>query len=216
MNTNSLPTPQRPNKYQLGTIFVLLVAACLSNACTGGNTNKSENANAPASPSTQTAAPTATPPGLGDKPIIITGGSLEIDFDHTRDYLRNPAGGTTFVSPSNKIEIVHIYDDDTGTSSTPIVIVGSATVEIWAKSSGSPKKVFEIKDDTASNSVSINFLADDFKPDDTRRHGKSRRHYSHRFQLEDIKVKDDNNNFVSYIGRCSKKNKCNIEVGGRP
>jgi hypothetical protein len=89
-------------------------------------------------------------------------------------------------------------------------------VEIWGKSTGDSQKVFEIKDDRDSDSVIIDFKSTDFKPDETRRHGRARRHFNRRFHLEDIKLKDNNNNFTSLIDRCSNKNKCTIEVGGRP
>lgn len=220
MNTGPTSKLRRLSRHRYTLTLALLIVSGLLAGCTKDNPNNNRPVNSTQGVQTQTPSPTP-PPGLGDRPVIITGGSLEIDFDRVRDYTE-AVGDNGFRSLDTQLSAIQLFDDQRGNSVTrpAIEIAGPATIQIFGRGpTGGARLMFTIKDDT--NSVVVTFEAADFTPKvaeagGTRRHGRARKHFDHRFHLEDVKLQDRNFSTPTSIltsDRCVNKNKCTIEIG---
>jgi hypothetical protein len=217
MNTGPTSALGRLSKHQYTLILALLVGPGIFAGCAQNYPNNNTNQPTNIAQGVQTATPTPSPPGLGDRPVIITGGSLEIDFDRERDY-NVREGDNAFRSRGARLSALQLYDDERGNSATlpAIVIAGLATIQIVGRRDGmaGTRVMFTIKGDAGG--VLITFDQADFTPRGTQRHGRSRKHFDQRFHLEDVILQDGNHPTPTSVltrERCVNKNKCTVEIG---
>jgi len=211
--------PQRQVQIKtLTCLFIMTSAAAFSAGCAS---QKNDNANVMNSNTGMSNTNTSRTPelnkdilGLDDRPIIVSGGSVEIDFDDGV-FRPDPQNDKKFISDGNKITAAALYDDFENANDDDyffydIPAGGITVVTITTKRQGDTE-IIEIKD-TPMKKVEMTFKTKVFKPRAASK--KSRRRFDRKFKITNLEVKNNNKSV-----KCKNKNDmevpCNIPNNGK-
>lgn len=163
----------------LAAFTLLLVITSLSAGCGGGGGTGDGGGGGPVVPPRPGAA-------LGDTPIVISGGSTEIEMDNQTF---KPVSGNKFSSTdAGKFQAVIVYDDAENAKDEDLI-----TFAIPA--SGKCSVILKHKDGTItmsnenSDKIEVEFDTARIKPRLRTPNGKALQHFSRKMKLEGIEVK---------------------------
>lgn len=180
----------------LPALAALVLLVSFTTSCPGPGTNNNNGGvitqSSPAttvSPSpTQGLNPPPPPPPLGtdDRPIIISGGSLDLDFNPL--YYQGSSGGGTFRSTNNRITTMRVYDDDATDAAVGLCTVTFAgasdiTIAYSIAGGGGSGNVRAVSTaGSAGNSVELTFNVAQLP----RRNPNSNKHYNKKASIDSI------------------------------
>jgi hypothetical protein len=192
-------TPKTNNKQKtvcyLTSLILLLVAAALLSGCNRSNPEVTPSGTASPAPS-----PDHTKPPFGDveTPIVIRGGSIELEFNETHFPADSTTTPTKHSCPTCRLESVHITPTDRTEPETTCAVPHGGTVLI---DGGGSKKDIVVTD--TGQGVEIKFDHVEYKPEYCRHGGK---HCNQNFKINGIKI-----NGVKCKG-CPENGKCDVEI----
>jgi hypothetical protein len=192
----------------LAAFTLLLVAALLSAGCTGGTSDGG---------GTSGGGGTTVPPrsggALGDTPIVISGGSTEIDM--YPDTFKPVSGNTNKFSSvdAGKFLSVIVYDDSENAKDEDFITFAIPT-------SGKCSVILKHKDGTitmsneSTDKIEVDFDTTKIKPRPHTPSGKTLQYFNRKMKLEGVEVKTGGSAVVcqDYQG---KNTPCKLPPGGK-
>jgi hypothetical protein len=204
----------------LPAVAALVLIVSFTTSCPGPGANNNNGVVTTQSSPTTTASPSPTqgltppppPPPLDtdDRPIIISGGSLDLDFNS----LYYKASGGSFRSSNNRITTLRVYDDDATDAAVGLCTVnfgGASDITIaYSIAGGGGSGTIRVVSATgpAGNTVDLTFNTTQLP----RRNPNSNKHYNKKASIDSI----------TYTGgspaTCDlgSKKKVTIELEGTP
>ncbi|MDQ3585640.1 MAG: hypothetical protein M3407_07695 [Acidobacteriota bacterium] len=170
-----------------------LFAACaFSAACSGPKNNNYNNQPSPTPSASQTPEPSPTARydfmflENGERPIIVSGGSVDIDFNH--DYfVRDPSMTNKFVCSGCKIDKYEMREEEEASEDGAVVEYRAgpdpATTAISIKAKhGSTNQNIEVRDVASNVEMTFTTTSAGYNP----RPYSSRRHFSKKFKVRQV------------------------------
>jgi len=193
-------TPKTNNKQKtvcyLTSLILLLVAAALLSGCNKSNPEVTPSATASPAP-----RPERTHPPFGDveTPIVIKGGSIELDFNETHFPADSTTTPTKHSCPTCRLESVTITPEDRREPQTTCAVPPGASVLIDGV--GSKKDVLVTN---TGPGVEIEFDHGEYRPDYCK---KPRSKYCTQIhKIKGVKIKD------TPCKGCPENGKCDVEI----
>lgn len=191
MKQTDATSPERFRRRRYAAAFsVLLLAAFLSAGCRP----QSENISGPGNPTPQ---PTPGPSEGGvfsDTPIVISGGSTEIEMDN-QAFKPVPGNANKFSSTiAGKFQSVVVYDDADSAKEEDLisfVIPASGKCSIILRHKDGT--ITMSNESTAADKVDVEFDTAKIKPRLRTPHGKARQYFNRKMKLTGIEVKAGGN-----------------------
>jgi len=189
--------------YYLAVLVLLLAVVIVTTGC-----DKAEKSGGTAQPAP---SPAAGIESMGDTPIIISGGSIHLDFNQK---LFMPCATSTPPQPcptptsatekvywaKDKISKADIYDDDPDTPDTPLPlrdVAGKCTITIKGKL-GAQEGDITIKSIPATAGAANEIVTVQFDPNKFVKRGSGYRHTNKKLKIEDVVVIDNQGNTKHY------------------
>jgi hypothetical protein len=169
----------------LAILTTLFVVAALAAACNGDKPGLTNGGDPP-------------PMGSDDRPIIISGGSMDVYFDH--NIYRPNATGNTFQGIRGSVKSFSVYNDDASDESASLcgkTYTGDSVITIKFKKDGDG----EMKVTSASNNVTISLDPGKLK----LRPGSKNQHFSKSADIAEV-IYTDGSTTVSCPGIPSNGN----------
>jgi hypothetical protein len=203
-------------------IIAALTAACPGPEPNGNNNNTVTTQSAPGAPTpcpTQGVGPDVPPAdGSDDRPIIITGGSVDVDFNEGLFVPTNSTpGAQTFHSVKNKLVAFRVYDDDKSDAGTLICggehtfTQGGSLISIVFKVGSGGNQNMDIASDAANTSVDIRLNTDPAtglpKPDKSKY-----RHFNKKGNIVSVGWRDGTTGAMQNCTDLPSNKKMTIEV----
>ncbi|HEY0081048.1 MAG TPA: hypothetical protein VGB73_20760 [Pyrinomonadaceae bacterium] len=201
----------------LPALAALVLLVSFTTSCPGPGTNNNNGGvvttQSPSPSPTQGAVPPPPPPmpSTDDRPIIISGGSLDLDFNPA--YYQGSSGGGTFRSANNRITTMRVYDDDATDAAVGLCTVTFAdasdiTIAYSVAGGGSGNIRAVSTSGSAGNSVELTFNAAQLP----KRNPQSNKHYNKKASIDSITYTGGSPATCDLGG----KKKVTIELEGTP
>ena len=163
---------------RLAALFALLMVATLLAACSDSPPPGGGGGGNP-----------ATFESTDDRPIIVTGGSIDLDYNPD-DY--RPAGGNAFRSTNNRVTELRIYDDD-GSDHSDLrcrrTFAGDSSITInYSVQGGGGSGTISVNSTNANSTPQIDLSYDTttFPP----RSSSRKKHYNTRARVDSVTVNE--------------------------
>jgi len=137
----------------------------------------------------------------GERPIIISGGSIDIDFNHDPDFW--DVSGSVYKCTGCKINEYWLYDEGEATTESPVAYIatpGATHILIEATHRGISR---DIKIDDVGNDVVLDF---DSSVIYQKRPGSARRHFEKKADAQKVKINNNEN-------ACRQGNAASVDCG---
>lgn len=169
MRSQSDPTRRLSNLRSLAIFALLLLGVFLYAGCHGSTTNtpNTNDGNVPVNAQSNT-SPQATPSPSpkasqevgGDEPVVITGGSVDIDFNDATYQPDNPTNPTAWTCTGCKLNSVAVFDTNKGDplpTLCPLPTGANPTVHIDAGGKKNDVTITGGTDARGNNTVTVKF-----------------------------------------------------------
>jgi hypothetical protein len=185
--------------FHIAALTLLIFATGMLAGCGGNDQQANKNRGLDNPAATPTPNPTPGKKSLGDTPIVVSGGSTDLEFDH-RDIAPVTGNNNKFSTASAAmIQSVVLNDDheskgDNDMAEFVIPSSGKCTINLKYRDGGD--KFVTVSNETADGKLEVTFDTGKLKPRPHTPSDKVRKHFGRKIKLDSIEVTSGGNAVV--------------------